>query len=133
MDSGVARKPIKNFKQYVQELETFQSESRAFVRDVINRVNVYNSRSKKPLIFLPEGENKKVLSALNTVIQEKILEPVLIGRKDKIQKIISESHFIHLKNVKIIFPKEDSSFSEFVKEFYNIKKEKGMSLQQLKS
>ncbi|MDE0091782.1 MAG: NADP-dependent malic enzyme, partial [Oligoflexia bacterium] len=31
MDSGVARKPIKDFIAYVQELETFQSESRAFV------------------------------------------------------------------------------------------------------
>ena len=130
MDSGAAQKPIKDFKKYVQELETFQSESRAFVRDVINRVNVYNGRSKKPLIFLPEGESKKVLSALNTVIQEKILEPVLIGSKDKIQRIISDSNFIHLKNVKIISPKEDSSFSQFVKEFYNMKKEKGMDLKQ---
>ena len=130
IDSGVARKPIKNFKQYVQELETFQSESRAFVRDVINRVNIYNSQSKRPLIFLPEGENKKILSALNTIMQEKILEPVLLGRKDKIHKIITECHFIHLKNVRIVFPKEDPSFSEFAREFYNMKKEKGMNLKQ---
>ena len=130
MDSGVAQKPIKDFKMYIQELETFQSESRAFVRDVVNRVNVYNSRSKKPLIFLPEGENKKVLSALNTVIQEQILEPILIGRKDKIQKMILDGNFTHLKNVRIVLPQEDSSFPEFVKEFYNMKKKKGVDLKQ---
>ena len=130
IDSGAARKPIKNFEQYVQELETFQSESRAFVRDVINRVNIYNSQSKKPLIFLPEGESKKVLSALNTIMQEKILEPVLFGRKDKIQKMISDCNFVHLKNVQIVFPKENPSFSEFAREFYNMKKEKGISLKQ---
>ena len=130
MDSGVAQKPIKDFKLYIQELETFQSESRAFVRDVVNRVNIYNSQSKKPLIFLPEGENKKVLSALNTVVQEKILEPVLLGHKDRIQKIILDCNFTHLKNVQIILPQEDSSFSEFAREFYNMKKEKGVDLKQ---
>ena len=130
MDSNSARKHIKDFKKYIQELETFQSESRAFVRDVINRVNIYNSKSKKPLIFLPEGENKKTLSALNTVIQEKILEPVLLGSKEKIKKIISECHFIHLKNVKIITPKEDPSFYDLAKEFYQLKKAKGLSLKQ---
>ena len=130
MDSGVARKPIKDFKAYVQELETFQSESRAFVRGIINRVAVYNSKSKKPVIFLPEGESKKVLSALNTIVQEKILEPVLIGSPDKIQKIISGFNFTHLKKVKIISPQQDPSFKDFVKGFYNMKKDKGMSLKQ---
>ena len=130
MDSGVARKPIKDFKAYTQELETFQSESRAFVRGVINRVAVYNSKSKKPVIFLPEGESKKVLSALNTIAHEKVLEPVLIGSPDKIQKIISEFNFTHLKKVKIVFPQQDPSFKSFVQEFYNMKKNKGLSLKQ---
>lgn len=130
MDSGVARKPIKDFKNYIQELETFQSESKAFVRGVINRVNLYNSRSKKPLVLLPEGESKKVLSALNSIMPEKILEPVLFGSREKIHKIISENNFTHIKNVKIISPRKDASFSEFTKEFCNMKKEKGMSLKQ---
>lgn len=128
--SGVARKPIKDFKKYVQELETFQSESRAFVRNVINRVNSCNAKSLKPRIFLPEGENKKVLNALNTILQEKILEPVLMGRKEKIKKIISDCHFTHLKDVEIISSKENPSFNEFAKELYNMKKAKGMSLKQ---
>ena len=129
IDSGVAQKPIKDFKKYIQELETFQSESRAFVRNVINRVTAFNSQSKKPLIFLPEGESRKVLSALNTVMQEKILEPILIGRKEKIQKMISDYNFLHLKKVQIVFPQEDSSFSDFTKEFHKMKKEKGVDIE----
>ena len=128
MDSGAARKPIKDFKAYRQELETFQSESRAFVRGIINRVAVYNSKSKKPVIFLPEGENKKTLSALNTIMPEQILEPVLIGSQNKIQKLISEFNFTHLKKVKIISAQKESYFKDFVQEFYDMKKNKGMSL-----
>ena len=130
MESGSARKPIKDFKAYVQELETFQSESRAFVRGIINRVAVYNSKSKKPVIFLPEGENKKVLSALNTIAPEKILEPILIGSPDKIQKLILEFNFTHLKKVKVISPLKESSFKDFSQELYNMKKDKGMTLKQ---
>ena len=130
MKSGVAGKPIKNMEKYIRDLETFQSESRAFVRGVIYRVNVYNSKEKKPLIFLPEGESKRVLNALNTIMQEKILEPVLIGREEKIKKLISEYHFVHLKGVQTIFPSDHSSFSEFAREFYEMKKAKGVSLQQ---
>ncbi|MDE0091688.1 MAG: phosphate acyltransferase, partial [Oligoflexia bacterium] len=100
-------------------------------RGVINRVAVYNSKSKKPVIFLPEGESKKVLSALNTIAQERILEPVLIGSQDKIHEIISECNFTHLKKVKVISPRQDPSFKSFAQEFYNMKKDKGMSLKQV--
>jgi len=128
MTSGSAQKPIKSFEKYIHELETLQSESRAFVRNVINRVSVYNRKFKKPVLFLPEGEDKKILSALNTVMPENILEPVLIGKKEKIQKMISDFNFIHLKKVKVIQAREDSSFHDFVQAFYKIKKHKGMTL-----
>ena len=59
MTSGVAGKPLKDLKKYIRDLETFQSESRAFVRGVIHRVNIYNSKSKKPLVFLQRGKTKK--------------------------------------------------------------------------
>ena len=128
MDSGSARQPISSFKDYVKQLETLQSESRAFVREVINRVTVYNSKSKKALLVIPEAENKKVLSALNSSLPEKIFEPLLIGRPEIIKKKIEESHFSHLKGVKILSPKEHSSFKDFTKEFYDMKAGKGMSL-----
>ena len=126
MESGSAREPIKDFKKYVQRLETFQSESRAFVRGVISRVNAFNSQSKKPVIFLPEGESKKVLGALNIFIQEKILQPVLLGDKKIIQKKIAEGNLSHLKRVKIISPIDDPSFSDFAHSLYEMKKAKGM-------
>ena len=130
MDSGSARKPITSFKDYIKQLETLQSESRAFVREVINRVANYNSKSKKPLIVIPEAENKKVLSALNSSLPEKIFEPLLIGRPEVIKKKIEEAHFSHLKKVKILSPKEDPSFKDFANEFYKMKSDKGVSLKE---
>ena len=128
IQSGSAQKQIKDFKKYKQELESFQSERRAFVRNVINRVNVYNSKFKPPVIFLPEGEDKKVLSALNSLMPEKIFKPLLIGRKERIKKLISDCHFTHLQQVEILLPQTDDNFLNYVKDFYNMKKHKGMTL-----
>lgn len=65
MESGAARKPIKDFKKYIQGLETMQSESRGFVRTAINRINAYQSgagaglRSESsPRPGSPPGKNK---------------------------------------------------------------------------
>ena len=128
MESGSARKPIKDFKNYIKELEKLNSESQAFVREVINRVTAYNSKSKKALIVLPEAENTKVLRALDSSLHEKFFEPLLVGRPEIIQKQIKDSHFSQLKKVKIISPEEHPSFKDFTKEFYEMKSDKGMTL-----
>ena len=128
MKSGVARKPIKDFEKYSQALETFQSETRGFVRNAINRVKIYNSKGKVPVVFLPEGESPKVLRALNTLAPEKIMEPVLIGRENQIRKTIKSLNLSNLKKLQIIFPTEDSHFSDYVRGFYEMKKEKNLNL-----
>ena len=130
MDSGVAQKPIKDFEKYQQELETFQSESRGFVRTVINRIKTYNQDRKRPVIYLPEGENPKILTALNTVIPEKIMEPVLLGEASVIEKHIKDLKLLNLKDLKILQPQKATSFSKYAEAFYNLKKTKGIGLKE---
>ena len=128
--SGVARKPIKDFKKYVENLETFQSESRGFVRAVVNRVNNYNQKRKLPIIYLPEGESDKVLTAVNSLIPEKIMHPVLVGQKKGIQKQIEKLNLSNLKNADIVCPEDDEQFSHYAKTFYEMKKTKGLTLKE---
>ena len=126
MESGAARKPIKDFKKYIQQLETLQSESRGFVRTVIHRINSYQRERKIPRIFFPEGESYKILTALNALAPEKIMEPILVGEKDKIRKAIRDFDLPHLEKTPIICPKEDPDFSDCAKLFCEMKKEKDM-------
>ena len=131
MDSGVAKKPIKDFEAYIKDLETLQSESRAFVKDVTSQVNAMNLKSgKKPCIYLPEGESRKVLVALNSVMPEGILEPVLLGNEKKIKEQIKKGSFSHLESVKIIDPKTSSKLEQYSQKLFEKKKEKGMNLKQ---
>ena len=126
MESGAARKPIKDFKKYIQRLETLQSESRGFVRTVINRISSYHTQRKIPRIFFPEGESYKILTAVNALAPEKIMEPAFIGDKDKIKKAIKDFDLPHLKSAALICPQKDSDFSDYVRIFHEMKKGKGM-------
>ena len=128
MKSGVAQKPIKNFDNYTQDLESFQSETRGFIRNIINRVNDLNKKKGElPVVLFPEGHSPKILKALNALIPENIMQPQLIGDKKEITKLIKKFNLPHLENIKIINPKEDSQFKRYAKAFHEMKKNKGIT------
>ena len=82
------------------------------------------------MIYLPEGENPKILTALNTVIPEKIMEPVLLGEASVIEKHIKDLKLLNLKDLKILQPQKATSFSKYAEAFYNLKKTKGIGLKE---
>lgn len=75
----------------------------------------------KKIIF-PEAEDERVLKAAALLKKEKIVEPVLLGKREK---IISRGNELglDLSVVEIIEPKED-----FGKEYYKMRKHKGITL-----
>ena len=128
MESGVAQKPIKNFNAYIQDLETYQSETRGFIRSTINRIKNY--KKNPPVLLFPEGHSPKILKALNTLIPEKIITPILMGEEKAIRKSIEEMNLPQLKQIKIVNPKEESCITDYARRFYEIKKDKGVSLKE---
>ena len=127
MDSGVAGRPIKDFQKYIHRLETFQSESRGFIRTAINRVRAGNQLSPPPVVLFPEGTAPRILKALNTLIPEKIMEPVLMGEEKDIKDLIKQHNLPQLKKVKIIHPEGEGNLQRYAEEFYRMKKHKGMT------
>ena len=129
MESGVAQKPIKDFEKYKEKLENFQSESRGFIRTTINKVRALNQTSPIPRILFPEGNAPHILKALNTIVTEKIINPILIGEKKEIDKSINKFNLLQLKtaNIEIIQPEKTPQFDKYVEEFYQMKKHKGVT------
>ena len=130
MKSGVARKPIKDFQKYIHQLESFQSESRGFIRTAINRIKARNKTSSAPVVIFPEGEAPKVLKALNALVPEKILKPVLMGEEKAIKSLIKKHQLRQLKDIKIIHPEKQKNFKKYAEEFYKMKKPKGVTLKE---
>jgi malate dehydrogenase (oxaloacetate-decarboxylating)(NADP+) len=75
MDAGVARKPIEDFDLYRHELERFVFRSGQLLRPVIEV-----ARAACPRIVYAEGEDERTLRAVQTVLDDGLAQPILIGR-----------------------------------------------------
>ncbi|RYJ02261.1 MAG: NADP-dependent malic enzyme [Acetobacteraceae bacterium] len=80
MASGVARRPIADFTAYRRELERFVFRSGNLMRPMFEAAKTSPRR-----VAYTEGEDERVLRAVQTVLDDGIAEPVLIGRRAVIE------------------------------------------------
>ena len=81
MDSGVATRPLADFAAYKRDLERFVFRSGQLMRPVFEA-----ARARPCRIAYAEGEDERVLRAVQTVLDEGLAEPVLIGRHEYIER-----------------------------------------------
>jgi malate dehydrogenase (oxaloacetate-decarboxylating)(NADP+) len=75
MAAGVARKPIEDFDAYKQELERFVFRSGQLLRPVIEV-----AKKACPRIVYAEGEDERTLRAVQTVLDDGMAQPILVGK-----------------------------------------------------
>jgi malate dehydrogenase (oxaloacetate-decarboxylating)(NADP+) len=128
MDSGVAKKPIQDFQAYRDQLESLQGAKTSFVRRVMHRVKQQAKERNKelPLIYFPEGSSTKVLKAINTVRQEGICRPVIMGYPEIVKATIKNLGMQELLEVPIIQPSAHPKFKEYVKKMFEMRQRKGV-------
>ena len=128
MKSGVAQKPIQNFKSYREDLESKQSIRQGFIRANINRVKYTSRRSggNLPRLIFPEGNSEKILKALNTIHNEKIIEPILVGYENEIHLTIERLELENLNNITIYRPSIHHQYKKYVEAFYQMRHRKGI-------
>jgi len=83
--SGVAKRPIKDFEAYEQKLQQFFIRSQLVMRPIYNRAKENPKR-----VAYCEGEEEHVLQAIQTSIDEGIVEPIVIGRRAVIERRIEQ-------------------------------------------
>jgi len=79
MDSGMATRPIVDMRAYEEKLAQFIYRTGLLMKPVYDR-----ARSDLKRIVYAEGEEETVLRAVQTVIDEKLAYPILVGRPDVI-------------------------------------------------
>ncbi|MBI9072268.1 MAG: NADP-dependent malic enzyme [Melioribacteraceae bacterium] len=122
MDTGVARKPITNWKSYEDELKERLGFSKELIRNIIHRA------AENPVtVVYPEGEEENIIRAASIVQQEHIANPVLIGNEEKI-KTLSKQLKIDSSNFKIVDPFNNSKYDDFPERFFELRKRKGARL-----
>jgi malate dehydrogenase (oxaloacetate-decarboxylating)(NADP+) len=79
MDSGVATRPITDFNRYRERLTQFIYHTGLIMRPVFERAK----QAPKRVVY-SEGEEERVLRAVQVVVDEGLAKPILIGRPDVI-------------------------------------------------
>lgn len=125
IDSGVARHPIENWDDYERELV----ERLGYDQTIIRRLGSKARRDPQRVVF-SEADNYKILLAAQTVMEDGIAQPILLGNKEKIRKIIKENN-LDLQYAKIIDPRSDEVTEQrhrYAEIFFENRKRRGYNL-----
>ncbi len=123
MESGVAQAPIEDWQKYEDQLLGRMGNDNKIVRLLINRARM----SPKRIVFA-EADNISVLKAAQIVQEEGIGIPILLGRKDTIQRMMEELDFD--QPCLVIDPKEDDEKvrrDRYAHEFWKLRQRKGVT------
>ncbi len=85
MASGVATRPIEDFAAYRRDLEKFVFRSGQLMRPVMEAAKKNLQR-----IVFAEGADERVLRAVQTLVDDGVAQPVLLGRADEIRKQVRD-------------------------------------------
>ncbi len=127
MATGVARHSIEDWEAYENELKERLGYSQEIIRMMINK-----ARKNPKKIIYTEGEEEKVIRAANTVFNENIGKPILIGHEKVIIDKIKELGFDE-QNFQIVDPRTHDKREEYIKAYYELRKRKGVTLQSAKT
>lgn len=123
MDSGVAKEPITDWQKYEDELLDRLGSDNKIVRLLLNRAKLNPKR-----VVFTEADSLDVLKAAQIVYEEGVAIPILLGRKDEIERLKEELEFD--ADVLIIDPKSDEQLEQknkYAKVFWDQGKRKGVT------
>ena len=128
MDSGVATRPIKDWDAYLQGLNEFVYHSGMIMKPVFSQAKMAPKR-----IVFAEGEDERVLRAVQVVRDEGIAMPVLIGGRDLIAQRIA-TYGLRIRegiDFEVVEPGQgkffDEHFAEFWSTYHRLMERKGVS------
>jgi malate dehydrogenase (oxaloacetate-decarboxylating)(NADP+) len=126
MDSGVATRPIADFDAYHQRLQQHVYHSGLLMKPIFQAAK----KSPKRIVYA-EGEEERVLRAVQVVVDEGLAKPILVGRPAVIERRLSQFG-LRLKpgvDFEIINPESDPRYRDYWTEYYRLTERRGTSQQ----
>ena len=124
MDSGVATRPIIDMEAYKEKLGQFIYRTGFLMKPVYER-----ARTDRKRVVYAEGEEETVLRAVQTVIDEKLAFPILVGRPDVIEARIERLALrmrvgvdFELTNIN-----DDPRFNDYWQQYHALTERRGVS------
>jgi malate dehydrogenase (oxaloacetate-decarboxylating)(NADP+) len=127
MDGGVATRPIADLAAYAESLQQFVYRSGSFMKPLFQIAKSAPAERKR--IVFAEGEEERVLRAVQVVVDENLARPILVGRPAVLEKRI-EKFGLRLKQGKhfdVINPDFDERYRDYWQSYHQMVMRKGVT------
>jgi malate dehydrogenase (oxaloacetate-decarboxylating)(NADP+) len=127
--SGVALRPIQDIAAYTDKLQQFVYHSGSFMKPVFD-IAKKAPAAKKRIVFA-EGEEERVLRAVQVVLDEGLAKPILIGRPAVLEQRI-QRYGLRLRpeiDFDVINPERDERYRSYWEAYLDMTKRKGVTEQ----
>ncbi|MEM1401261.1 MAG: phosphate acyltransferase, partial [Pseudomonadota bacterium] len=130
MESGVATRPIEDMAAYRQKLEQFVYRSGLVMRPVFDQ-----ARQEPMRIAYAEGEEERVLRAVQIALDDRLCHPILIARRDVLERRIERLglRFRMDQDVEVVDPQDDPRFNDYVASYHELMGRRGASPERSKT
>ncbi|RMD01120.1 NADP-dependent malic enzyme [Aquitalea palustris] len=122
MDSGVATRPIANLDAYTEQLQQFVYHSGSFMKPLFAAAKKQVREGGKTRIVFTEGEDERVLRAVQVIVDEKLARPILVGRPEVLLARI-EKFGLRLRlgeDVEVTNPEYDERFHQYWTSYWEL-------------
>ena len=126
-DSGVATRPIQDLQAYADSLQQFVYRSGTFMKPLF-QVAKKTAKELKRIVYA-EGEEERVLRAVQVIVDEKLASPILVGRPAVLEARIAKFglRLKHGVDFDVINPDQDDRYRDYWQSYYALTSRAGVT------
>ncbi len=124
METGVATRPITDWDAYRAQLTQFFYRSDIVMRPVFTKAKT----NPKKIVYC-EGEEERVLRAVQTVIDEQLARPIIVGRRNVVENRIERLRLrMEIdKDFELVDPEADRRYTDYWQSYHRIMERNGVT------
>ena len=134
MESGVATRPIADLDAYRDQLQQFVYHSGTFMKPIFTNAKNAVAAGGRARIVFAEGEEERVLRAVQVVVDERLARPILIGRPDVIERRLLRFGLRMRpgQEFDLINPQQDARYRDYCESYHRLAARSGVTEQYAK-
>lgn len=129
MEEGVATRPIEDLEAYAEQLQQFVYHSGSFMKPLFGMARRFKKEGGKSRIVFTEGEDERVLRAVQVLIDEKVCTPILVGRPEVLRTRIQRYglRFDLDVDVEVVDSEHDERFNRYWTAYWEMMRRRGVT------
>jgi malate dehydrogenase (oxaloacetate-decarboxylating)(NADP+) len=134
MASGVASRPIADLDAYRDQLQQFVYHSGTFMKPIFTIAKNAVAAGGRSRIVFAEGEDERVLRAVQVVLDENLARPTLIGRPEVIERRLARFGLRMRpgQDFELVNPQSDGRYRDYWESYHRLAARKGVTMQYAK-